>query len=63
MVKLVTKMPDHNIIPLKAAIGLYKEYGFKECEPYYNNPMADVIYMMKDLSVNSSLPGCKGIIN
>lgn len=37
------------IIPLKAAIGLYKKYGFKECEPYYNNPMADVIYMMKDL--------------
>lgn len=49
MVKLVTKILDHNIIPLKAAIGLYKEYGFKECEPYYNNPMADVIYMMKDL--------------
>ena len=37
------------IIPLKAAIGLYKKNGFKECEPYYNNPMADVIYMMKEL--------------
>ena len=37
------------IIPLKEAIGLYKKYGFEECEPYYNNPMADVIYMMKDL--------------
>jgi ribosomal protein S18 acetylase RimI-like enzyme len=37
------------IIPLKAAIGLYKKNGFKECEPYYNNPMDDVIYMKKEL--------------
>jgi ribosomal protein S18 acetylase RimI-like enzyme len=37
------------IVPLKAAIGLYKKNGFKECEPYYNNPMADVIYMIKTL--------------
>ena len=37
------------IIPLKAAIGLYKKNGFKECDPYYNNPMDDVIYMMKEL--------------
>lgn len=37
------------ITPLKAAIGLYKKNGFKECEPYYNNPMDDVIYMMKKL--------------
>lgn len=35
--------------PLKAAIGLYKKYGFVECEPYYNNPMDDVIYMKKNL--------------
>ena len=37
------------ITPLKAAIGLYKKNGFRECEPYYNNPMDDVIYMMKRL--------------
>lgn len=37
------------IAPLKAAIGLYKKNGFAECEPYYNNPMDDVIYMMKKL--------------
>ena len=37
------------LIPMKAAIGLYKKNGFKECEPYYSNPMADVIYMMKEL--------------
>ena len=35
--------------PFEAAIGLYKKYGFKECEPYYKNPMDDVLYMKKDL--------------
>ena len=37
------------IVPLKAAIALYKKYGFEECEPYYHNPMDDVVYMRKDL--------------
>lgn len=37
------------ILPLKAAISLYKKYGFEECEPYYNNPMNDVVYMMREL--------------
>ena len=37
------------VAPLKVAIGLYKKNGFVECEPYYNNPMDDVIYMMKKL--------------
>ena len=37
------------IKPLKAAIHLYKKFGFIECEPYYNNPMSDVIYMKLDL--------------
>ncbi|MBQ9610365.1 MAG: hypothetical protein IJV15_13105 [Lachnospiraceae bacterium] len=31
------------------AIGLYRKNGFKECEPYYDNPMDDVIYMIKKL--------------
>ena len=35
--------------PFEAAIGLYKKYGFKECEPYYENPMDDVLYMKKGL--------------
>ena len=35
--------------PLKAAIHLYNKHGFVECEPYYNNPMDDVIYMSKTL--------------
>ncbi len=33
------------IKPLKSAIHLYKKFGFVECEPYYNNPMDDVIYL------------------
>ena len=37
------------IEPLKAAIALYKKHGFTECEAYYHNPMADVIYMKKNL--------------
>lgn len=38
------------IVPLKAAICLYKKFGFVECAPYYNNPMDDVIYMRLDLT-------------
>ena len=37
------------VIPLKAAIALYKKKGFVECEPYYDNPMDDVIYMKREL--------------
>ena len=37
------------IEPLKAAVSLYRKLGFEECEPYYNNPMDDVIYMSKKL--------------
>ena len=37
------------IRPLQSAIHLYLKYGFEECEPYYNNPMPDVIYMKKKL--------------
>ena len=37
------------IEPLKAAISLYNKHGFEECEPYYHNPMDDVIYMQNQL--------------
>lgn len=37
------------IQPLQAAIHIYKKMGFTECEPYYDNPMSDVIYMKKIL--------------
>ena len=35
------------ILPLQPAIHLYKKMGFEECEPYYDNPMDDVIYMKR----------------
>lgn len=37
------------IIPLEAAIHLYKKVGFVECEAYYYNPMSDVLYLKKIL--------------
>ena len=37
------------VAPLKTAVYLYKKHGFEECEPYYDNPMSDVIYMEKSL--------------
>ena len=37
------------ITPLQSAIRLYKKFGFVETEPYYKNPMNDVIYMKKIL--------------
>lgn len=37
------------ITPLQAAIHLYTRAGFQECEPYYHNPMDDVVYMKKKL--------------
>ena len=60
--RLVSEIIDHagkagyqemvldTIRPLHSAIHLYQEYGFKECKPYYDNPMSDVIYMKKDLT-------------
>lgn len=37
------------ITPLQPAIHLYQKAGFDECEPYYNNPMHDIIYFRKVL--------------
>ncbi len=37
------------ITPLKSAIYLYQKLGFKECKPYYHNPMTDVLYFSKKL--------------
>ena len=36
------------ILPFQAAIHLYRKFGFQECEPYYSNPMDDVLYMKKE---------------
>lgn len=38
------------IAPLRAAVALYRKWGFSECAPYYDNPMDDVIYLSKKLS-------------
>ncbi len=37
------------ILPLQAAIHLYQKAGFWECEPYYENPMDDVLYFKKKI--------------
>ncbi len=44
-----TEMVLDTIAPLDTAIGIYRNNGFKECEPYYHNPMDDVIYMSRKL--------------
>ena len=31
------------------AVNLYKRLGFTECEAYYPNPLADVLYLKKNL--------------
>jgi len=35
---------------LKPAISLYKRLGFRDTEPYYSNPLKDVVYMRKELT-------------
>lgn len=59
--KLIEELIDHarqagykemvldTIVPLQSAIHMYKKLGFAECEPYYHNPMPDVLYFRKEL--------------
>lgn len=35
---------------LKAANKLYRGMGFEQCEPYYHNPIEDVVFYKKDLT-------------
>ena len=44
-----TEMVLDTIEPLQVAIHLYEKLGFQRCEPYYHNPMPDVVYMKKQL--------------
>ncbi len=44
-----TEMVLDTIKPLQSAIRLYKKVGFTETEPYYNNPIDDVVYFKKQL--------------
>jgi ribosomal protein S18 acetylase RimI-like enzyme len=44
-----TNMLLDTLRPLKAAHSLYQSLGFREVEPYYQNPLADVVYMELNL--------------
>ena len=44
-----TEMVLDTLLPLQSAIYLYQKLGFQQYEPYYNNPMNDVIYFKKML--------------
>lgn len=44
-----SEMVLDTIKPLQSAVHLYKKLGFSETEPYYNNPMPDVIYFKMKL--------------
>lgn len=59
--KLVTEILDRardagfkeivldTLLPFQAAIHIYEKFGFEECEPYYDNPFEDVVYMKRPL--------------
>lgn len=43
------EMALDTLVPMQAAISLYRRCGFTECAAYYHNPMADVLYMHRPL--------------
>ena len=43
------KMRLDTFLKLEAAVHLYKQFGFENISPYYNNPLPGVIYMEKAL--------------
>lgn len=44
-----TKIKLDTLQKLQPAITLYKQYGFEETTAYYQNPLAGVVYMEKEL--------------
>jgi len=38
-----------SLTKLEPAIRLYQEFGFKNISAYYDNPLAGVVYMQKEL--------------
>ena len=43
----IMRLDSHSL--LEEALILYKSIGFKQIEPYYNNPMAELIYFELEL--------------
>jgi ribosomal protein S18 acetylase RimI-like enzyme len=41
---------------LRPAIHLYQHLGFSECEPYYENPLTDAVYMRRILNAEHAPP-------
>lgn len=39
---------------MSTARRLYASLGFRECAPYYDNPLAGVVYMKLDLGPGST---------
>jgi ribosomal protein S18 acetylase RimI-like enzyme len=44
-----TKMRLDTLDRLRPALTLYRQYGFREIAPYYDNPIPGVIYLEKTL--------------
>jgi len=44
-----TRMRLDSLTKLEPAIRLYQEFGFKNISAYYDNPLAGVVYMQKEL--------------
>lgn len=44
-----TRMQLDTLQRLQPAIRLYEQFGFSRTSPYYENPIADVVYMEKQL--------------
>lgn len=39
---------------MSEARALYRALGFRECAPYYDNPLANVLYLEVDLTATAS---------
>jgi len=44
-----SRMRLDSLTKLESAIRLYQEFGFKNISAYYDNPLAGVVYMQKEL--------------